>query len=46
MRCKILMSKAVVHIYHSKYGQRQSGPGGQASQPEVIVKTASKHLFG
>jgi hypothetical protein len=41
MRCKILMSKAIVHVCHSKYGQRQSRPGGQTSQPKVIVKTAS-----
>jgi hypothetical protein len=42
MRCIILMSKAVVHVCHSKHGQRQSRLGGQASQPKVIVKTASK----
>jgi hypothetical protein len=41
MRCKILMFKVVVHVCHPKHRQRQSRPGGQASQPEVIVKTAS-----
>src|SRR6201986_745247 len=45
MRCKILMSKAVIHVCHSKYGQRKSRPGGKTSQLEVIMKTASKRRF-